>query len=357
MSASTYSREPVPTRTAIPVGGVGIDRGRLSQPRRHWWRALIGTAVVHALCLAPALLLVATSIPPDPIAEPTVQMVFAQSEASQPAADAAASAPPSPAAPEAAVPEAAPPPEPAEQPAVTQATQPPVPSPPPPQPAPPEPAPQRTPPAETAEPVRPPSLPEAAPSAAAIQPVQPPPPPVTATALPAKPLQDAESLPLPPPPPPAVPPRRRAAAPQKEVAHAPPPSPTRPTLAASRPAPATPPAPGTSAASSVPARAASAAPTSAASAAWRQALATWLSNHKTYPELARRRGIEGSLALRFSVDGAGRVLDVMVAHGSGSPILDAAAEAMLRNATLPAPPIGTQERLTVSVQLRYQLAD
>ena len=79
--------------------------------------------------------------------------------------------------------------------------------------------------------------------------------------------------------------------------------------------------------------------------------------YKTYPEQARRQGIEGSVTLRFSVDRGGHVVDVTVLRGSGSPILDSAAEAMLRNAMLPPPAPATQDRMAVSVQIHYKLAD
>ncbi len=84
----------------------------------------------------------------------------------------------------------------------------------------------------------------------------------------------------------------------------------------------------------------------------------WLAAHKSYPEAARRRGEEGSVALRFTVERSGRVTEVSVVRGSGSSILDAAAEAMLRNATLPAfPGTMSQEKVVVTVQLHFALRD
>jgi outer membrane biosynthesis protein TonB len=52
------------------------------------------------------------------------------------------------------------------------------------------------------------------------------------------------------------------------------------------------------------------------------------------------------------------VLDVMLVSGSGSPILDAAAESVLRNAILP-PFTSRMERdtITVTVRLRYTLTN
>ena len=89
---------------------------------------------------------------------------------------------------------------------------------------------------------------------------------------------------------------------------------------------------------------------------WTKALAAWLSAHKTYPEAARQRGIEGIVGLRFTVNRSGRVIALNVIRSSGSDVLDSAAEAMLRNAALPAPD-PAQDRVTVSVQLHYTLAD
>lgn len=45
-----------------------------------------------------------------------------------------------------------------------------------------------------------------------------------------------------------------------------------------------------------------------------------------YPELARRRGIEGTTLLRFRVSGTGRAIDLETADSSGSNLLDEAAE-------------------------------
>jgi protein TonB len=92
------------------------------------------------------------------------------------------------------------------------------------------------------------------------------------------------------------------------------------------------------------------------STAWRQALAAWLRAHQTYPDAARQRGIEGTVGLRFTLDRTGRVIELAVSRGSGSPVLDAAAAAMLRDAELP-PPDPPQDRITISVQLRYALTD
>ena len=59
------------------------------------------------------------------------------------------------------------------------------------------------------------------------------------------------------------------------------------------------------------------------------------------------------MTLRFKVAVDGRVLDVALVTGSGSPVLDEAAEALLHNAMLPAP----HTEISRTVRLRYRLDD
>lgn len=92
------------------------------------------------------------------------------------------------------------------------------------------------------------------------------------------------------------------------------------------------------------------------SANWRSELGVWLQTHKTYPDEARRRGDEGRATVRFTVDRDGQVLDVQLVSGTGSKLLDAAVEQLLRGARLPAfPPDMTDAKVTVSLQIRYSL--
>jgi periplasmic protein TonB len=120
--------------------------------------------------------------------------------------------------------------------------------------------------------------------------------------------------------------------------------------AAAEPAPAAAPA----APQGVPVQAAQAAPV--VDAGWARAVSGWLQSHRTYPDEARRRGEEGHVALRFTVDRTGKVLDVELVHGSASQRLDDAALDLLRHATLP--PFAatmTAERVTITMQIRYTL--
>jgi len=52
----------------------------------------------------------------------------------------------------------------------------------------------------------------------------------------------------------------------------------------------------------------------------------------TYPEAARRRGIEGTMTLSFRVDAGGSLVSARVSKGSGSDILDRAGLDLLRGA-------------------------
>ena len=74
------------------------------------------------------------------------------------------------------------------------------------------------------------------------------------------------------------------------------------------------------------------------SAAYRAALSAWLQQHKQYPESARARGEEGQTLLRFHVARSGRLINYGVVRSSGYADLDAAVDAMMRGAVLPAFP-------------------
>lgn len=78
---------------------------------------------------------------------------------------------------------------------------------------------------------------------------------------------------------------------------------------------------------------------SAAEVSWQSRLLSHLGRYKRYPDAARRRGAEGTSLVRFSLDGAGKVLSVSLAESSGNAALDRATLAMIRRAQpLPAPP-------------------
>jgi len=73
---------------------------------------------------------------------------------------------------------------------------------------------------------------------------------------------------------------------------------------------------------------------------WQGKLFSRLARFKKYPEAAKRRGIEGTVKVRFTVNTLGKVLAVDLVAGSGSELLDKAAiDLVKRAAPLPPPPI------------------
>ena len=158
-----------------------------------------------------------------------------------------------------------------------------------------------------------------------------------------------------PPPPPQIqqeepePQPKLVEAPQPKLAIAPPkpkPRPPQPVAPKPQAKPAdnppqeTPPAPIAAADDkpAAPQQAAVSAP-SKAKTSWQSKLLSHLSRYKRYPEDARRRGFEGTVRLRFVLDGQGKVLSYSLAGRSGSASLDRATLEMIRRAQpLPAPP-------------------
>jgi periplasmic protein TonB len=211
-----------------------------------------------------------------------------------------------------------------EQPAPAPAAQP-EPPPPvaeaPPEPAPPPPTPEQPPP----QPVPPPPIPEQPPPQLVPPPPEPPPPkPAPSPPEPVRPLR-------PPPKPPAV--RQPPPRPVERAPVAPPPQVGPETR---------PPAPAPSVA--------------AMDRGWVAAVSAWLAAHRTYPELARERGDEGNVSVRFTVDRSGRVMEAAIVGSSGSALLDEAALEMLRHAAFAAFPADmTQAQVTITTSLRYSL--
>lgn len=160
-----------------------------------------------------------------------------------------------------------------------------------------------------------------------------------------------------PPPPPEVQPEepepqpKLVEAPKPKLTIAPPkpkpkPRPPQPVAPKPQAKPAdnppqeTPPAPiaAADAKPAAPQQAAVSAP-SKAEISWQSKLLSHLSRYKRYPEDARRRGFEGTVRLRFVLDGKGKVLSYALAGRSGSASLDRATLEMIRRAQpLPAPP-------------------
>jgi protein TonB len=89
---------------------------------------------------------------------------------------------------------------------------------------------------------------------------------------------------------------------------------------------------------------------------WLAGVSAWLLAHRTYPEMAREQGREGTVVVRMTVDPEGRVVDVNLVRGSGTESLDNAAQALVRNAHLPPfPPDMRLSQQSVTVPIRYRL--
>jgi protein TonB len=75
-----------------------------------------------------------------------------------------------------------------------------------------------------------------------------------------------------------------------------------------------------------------------------------LARFKDMPAEARLHGDHGRPTVTFGLDGQGRVTRVSLAHSSGVPSLDRAAQAMVRRASpFPAPPAGEPRAFTVPI--------
>ncbi len=199
-----------------------------------------------------------------------------------------------------------------------------------------------------------PAQPEGEPSAAS-PPAEPPdsplaqaapepaPPPVAAAEPMLEPPPPAQPLPDPPPGPPPKPvarPPARVVAARPRPALIPAASPHDPTVEAASIAPAAPPVP-------APAR---------PDPAWLTGVSQWLLAHRSYPDMARRLGRQGTVVVRITVDPDGHVRDVTLVQGSGSESLDQAAEALVRNAQLPPFPSDMNlPRQSVTLPIRYRL--
>jgi protein TonB len=89
---------------------------------------------------------------------------------------------------------------------------------------------------------------------------------------------------------------------------------------------------------------------------WVAEVSAWLAAHRTYPVQARERGEEGNVAVRFTVERSGRVVEAAIAKASGSALLDEAALEMLRHAMFPAFPANMpQQQVTITTSIRYSL--
>jgi len=74
----------------------------------------------------------------------------------------------------------------------------------------------------------------------------------------------------------------------------------------------------------------------------------------SYPGIARRRNLEGTVLLRFAVEQNGRIADVRIAQSSGAGILDRAALASLQKLASVTLPLAEKLELTLPVIYRLK---
>jgi protein TonB len=191
------------------------------------------------------------------------------------------------------------------------------------------------------------------------RPTQPPPPDELRVEMvfeqPAPPPEPvAEAPPEPPPPVAELPPEQ-----PPPVAETPPPE--RPQPPKPRPPRPKPPLPRPTAQLSAEPPPTTSAPTMTPVAPvvdrnWQSAVSAWIAARKTYPEEARRRGEEGNVLVRLTVDRSGQVLEATVFRASGSVLLDEATLRLLGKAVLPAFPADmTLPRITIMTTMHYSL--
>lgn len=71
---------------------------------------------------------------------------------------------------------------------------------------------------------------------------------------------------------------------------------------------------------------------------WYRQIVARINCQKFYPETARAQPLLGRVKVEFTVNRAGQIVRSRIAESSGLPVLDEAAMAMLRRASLPPPP-------------------
>jgi periplasmic protein TonB len=90
-------------------------------------------------------------------------------------------------------------------------------------------------------------------------------------------------------------------------------------------------------------------------AKWQSRLMAHLERLKRYPAAARRRGEEGVVHVRFSIDAGGNVRSANLVRSSGHPELDQAVLALVQRASpVPAPPPGAPHDITAPVRFNIR---
>jgi protein TonB len=89
---------------------------------------------------------------------------------------------------------------------------------------------------------------------------------------------------------------------------------------------------------------------------WNAELTKWVNEHKYYPQAAQEQGQQGSVEIEFTVDRVGKVTQLHLLNGSGSPFLDQAWLGMFAENHLPPFPPGTKsDHITVDATMHYEL--
>lgn len=84
-----------------------------------------------------------------------------------------------------------------------------------------------------------------------------------------------------------------------------------------------------------------------------------IANHKTYPKMARKRGIEGVNTVRITLNHLGKVIAIHVVKSAGSDMLDQAATDAVRLAGASLPPFPkdlTQTSLTFDLSFQFNIS-
>jgi periplasmic protein TonB len=84
------------------------------------------------------------------------------------------------------------------------------------------------------------------------------------------------------------------------------------------------------------------------------ALRAAIAAHKSYPAMARRRGIEGNVKVSFTLLADGNVRDIRVTGGP-RPLRNAARQAINRAVQLPPPPAGVVSPMPVQYAMNFSL--
>lgn len=90
-------------------------------------------------------------------------------------------------------------------------------------------------------------------------------------------------------------------------------------------------------------------------AKWQSRMLAHLERRKRYPAAAKRKRLEGTAQVRFTIDESGNVLSVSLAGSSGVPELDEEVISMVRRASpVPPPPPGVNRTIVVPVRFNIR---